>query len=296
MTETLRHIAPEMDRITQSEDSNFLEFAADEAYREVNRQVLTFAFPYLPQDFIHVDCATGTGLVPQELGKLSEETRKRGRVIGVDLDPFAIKSARQATPTTDSFDAEFIVGKAQDLPILLAGKIPEDGVDGTSINDAIHEIPGVDAKRAVLGSMADILRPGGVLVCNSAFTTIAMEEDPMGWGRWKAKAMNILGVKRDKTIEPITIHRSDEYVQMIADTGLVIIHEAKRPIVLSKAALEGISKYPEFILGVFRDMVNASSVSLQDKSQALIAALDALQIDGLRRTWHEVVAQKPFTT
>ncbi len=279
-------------RAAQSESYNFVSFAMDRAYREVNRSLIARAFALLPSPFFHVDVASGTGLVPQEVSALCEEQAKSGVVIGIDPDGFALESARQHTRPGPHCAIEFVQGLAQDMPRLLAGKVPHEGVDYASIHDAIHEIPGEDVKRGVLAAMARILRPGGILTYNSAFTTAALEEAAMDWGRLKAKALAILGGKRDRTLPAVKIHTPEEYRQMIVDAGLVVIHETKRVVRLPRAAIEAIARYPAFIEGAFSDMVGKERVSLEEKSRAILAAIEALGVPELPRVWHEIMAQK----
>ncbi len=276
----------------QSDDYNFLSFASDKAYREVNRDLIAKALALIPSPFFHVDVASGTGLVPQEVCALCEAQGKSGTVIGIDPDRFALESARQHTRPGPHCTVEFVQGVAQDMDHLLAGKIPREGVDYTSIHDAIHEIRAEDDKKSVLAAMARILRPGGIFTYNSAFTTAAMDMSPMDWGRLKAKAFAILGGKRDRTMPAIKIHTPEQYRQMIVDTGLAVIHEAKRVVRIPRAAMEAIGRYPAFIEGVFGDMAGTEKVSLAEKSRAIQAAIEALGFVEIPRVWHEIMAQK----
>ena len=142
--------------------------------------------------------------------------------------------------------------------------------------------------------MVDILKPGGVLSFNSAFTTFGMEPNSFAWGRWKSNAFKNLGGKKDKTAEYIKIHTPEEYRQMIEDVGLVVVHQARNVVNLSKAALEGISRYPRFIEGVFGDMIDQEKYSLQQKSEALISALKNVEL--IPRGWYEIIARKPLAS
>lgn len=280
------------DRAVQSEAFNFIAFASDKAYREVNRALIVTAFARLPSPFFHVDVASGTGLVPQEVCALCQEQGKRGTVIGIDPDRFAVESARKHTRSGPNCAVEFVQGAAQEMGRLLAGRIPRQGVDYTSIHDAIHEIKGEENKKSVLAAMARILKPGGIFTYNSAFTTAAMEESAMDWGRLKAKAFAVLGGKRDRQISAIKIHTPEEYKRMIVEAGLSVIHEAKRVVKISRAALEAIARYPAFVEGVFGDMVGKEQVSLEEKSRALLAAIEAVGPADLPRVWHEIMAQR----
>lgn len=280
----------------QSRDYNFVAFSRDEAYREANRDLLSRALSCLPSPFFHVDVASGTGLVAQEMSSLAQDKGKRGTIIGIDTDHFAVESARRLAPSTPNCTVEFVEGRAQDMEQLLAGRIPPAGVDYVSIHDAIHEIDGEEDKRSVFRCMARILKPGGLFTYNSAFTTAAMEQSAMLWGRWKARAFSILGGRRNREVRGLKIHTPEEYRRMIVNAGLHVVHEAKRGVKLSRTALEAIARYPRFIYGVFADFVGEEKVLLEEKSRALIEALDSLGITEGQRIWHELVARKPPST
>jgi ubiquinone/menaquinone biosynthesis C-methylase UbiE len=282
------------DQVVQSDRLNFVDFARDREYREANRVLLRQAFESLPSPFFHVDVASGTGLVAQEVCALCEGTGKAGTVIGIDPDPFAVRSARESTPSTAHCTVDFLEGRAQEMDRLLAGRLPPQGADYVSIHDAIHEIEEED-KASILLCVARILKPGGLFSYNSAFTTAAMEQTAMQWGKWKAKAFSLLGGKRNRRVTGLVTHSPEEYREMIASAGLAIVHEAKRSVCLSRSALEAIARYPRFVWGVFADYVGEEMVPLEEKSQALIRALDDLGISELSRVWHELVARKPLT-
>lgn len=278
-----------------SQDSvlNFAAFAQVDTYREVNQKLLKIAFQYLPDQFLHVDVATGTGLIPQLVADLCERSAKRATIFGIDPDSFALQIARQLNPDTKVCQFEFIEGVGQETDLLMEGKIPKNGADLVSIHDAIHEIPTLEAKQTTFTAMVRILRADGILTFNSAFTTVAMRELPLEWGRWKSTAFGILGGRRNKEIEAITIHTPEQYVNMIREAGAKPIHEAEIRIELSKEALQAIACYPAFIAGVFRDMIGQETFTLQQKSEALCESLDSRNIASLPRVWHEIIAQKP---
>ena len=281
------------DRAAQSEEFNFEAYAQDRAYRETNRALIARAFAQLPSPFFHIDVATGTGLVPQEVCALCRELGKRATVIGLDPDGFALESARRHTPSGPGYTVEFVQGVAQDMSHLLAGKVPLEGVDYASIHDAIHEIPGEDTKRSVLAAMAQILRPGGVLTYNSAFTTAALDMGAMEWGRLKAKAFAVLGGKRDRHAVAVKIHTPEEYRQMIVDAGLEVIYEGRQVVRMTRESIAAIAHYPAFIEGVFSDMIGTEQVPLAEKHRAMMEVIQNMGAVELPRVWHEIMARKP---
>jgi len=272
---------------------NFEEFSRQPEYVEVNRGLIRRFVSQLPAVFCHVDVATGTGLVPQLIIEEVTKENKKGEVIGIDPNVTSLNIARRNILGPRGISVKFIEGFGQDLKRLLSGIIPPGGVDGVSILDALHEIREDEDKVEVIGAMADILKPGGLLTFNSAFTTDGISKDPMSWGKLKLWAMAILGGKRDKQVQGLPIHPPGKYKQMIEDAGLVVIHEERKIVNLTKESLAAISKYPAFIRGVFEDMQGQKGVSDRDKSKALIQALEKLAVPTLPRVWYEIIAQKP---
>ena len=280
-------------QVEQSKDYNFIAFSKDKAYREANEQLLCQVFASLPDDFIQVDLASGTGLVPQEIARLCQAGGKTGTIIGIEPDPFALENARMNTPSTPNCSIEFLEGKAQEMDQLLAGKIPPEGVDYISIHDALHEVEEED-KQSILVTIAKTLKPEGFFTYNSAFTSAALEQAALVVGKWKARAFSILDGRRYREIKGLITHTPEEYKQMILNAGLFVVHEAKRPVRMSRQALAAIAQYPRFIYGVFADLIDGEKVSLEEKSRALIKALDDLGITEIPRIWHELIARKPL--
>lgn len=285
----------------QTEELNFLGFAEDEEYRVLNSALLRRSFEFLlekPRNLRipiwQVDVASGTGLVAQETIKVISDIAPQTPLIsiGVEPDDFARERAMQKTPTTPYHQAIFVKGSGQELDAILPDYIPEEGADLAGIHDALHEIREED-KSLTLKLMAKYLKEGGIFTFNSAFTKTGMGKDGPKWGRWKLKAIELLGSARDKEMPAITIHKPEAYVKMITDAGLTILYQGQKTITLTRDALEKISIYPNFIRGFFEDMKNANNFSLEQKSKALIEALGILNITEAERVWFEVIAQKP---
>lgn len=286
---------PDNKRIEQSEEYNFVKFSQIDEYRNVNKGLLSRALEFLPKnikELIHVDNATGTGLVPQLAAELYHERGIKSTIIGIDPDLYALRRAAESMKNIVYNKILLFQGFGQNLEKVLKGHIPEAGVDVVSIHDAIHEIPGIDIKRAIFASQAKILKKGGVQTYNSTFTTIGNGDAALKWGRWKLGAFAYFNEKRNKNVTAIEVFSPEEYAKMITDTGLKIVHEAIKTVILSLDALKAISKYPEYVNGVFRDMENTEKYSLLEKSKALIVVLEKEGFTSLPRLWHEIVAQK----
>ncbi len=272
---------------------SFEEFSEQPEYVEVNRGLIKQFVLRLPGNFCLVDVATGTGLIPRLLIEEAIKENKKGEIIGVDPNVTSLNIARRNILGPRGISVKFIEGFGQDLKQLLNGIIPPGGVDGVSILDALHEIRKDEDKVEVIGAMTDILKPGGLLTFNSAFTTEGILMDPMGWGKWKLRAMGILGGKRDRQVQVMPIHSPETYKRMIENAGLKVILEAKQIVNLTKEALLAISKYPAFFRGALEDMRGQESVPDIEKSNALIQALEELGVPALPRVWYEIIAQKP---
>lgn len=282
-------------RIEQSEDYNFVEFSRIGEYRKVNEKLLLKAIEFLPKNtkkIIHVDNATGTGLVPQLAAEIYYKRGIKATIFGIDPDLYALRRAADSMRNTSHIHLLLFQGYGQYLEKLLKGHIPASGVDVVSIHDAIHEIPGKDIKRAIFASQAKILRPGGIQTYNSSFTTVGNSSAALKWGKWKLDAFSYFNERRNKNVRALEVFSPEEYRKMITDSGLVIVHEDIKTVPLSFVALKAISRYPEYVNGIFRDMENTEKYSLLEKSKALISILEREKITAWPRQWHEIVAQK----
>ena len=282
-------------RTEQSEAYNFVKFSQIAEYRNVNKGLIAKALEFLPKNIkqlTHVDNATGTGLVPQLAAELYHERGIDSDIIGIDPDLYALRRAADSMKDIEYIKLHLFQGYGQHLEELLKGHIPAVGVDVVSIHDAIHEIPGKDIKRAIFVSQAKILKPGGVQTYNSSFTTIGNGDAALKWGRWKMGAFAYFKENRNRNITAIEVFSPEEYRAMITDSGLKIVHEAVNTVILSLDALQAISRYPEYVNGIFRDMENTEKYTLLEKSKALISVLEKEGYAGLPRQWHEIIAQK----
>ncbi|GAA2803588.1 class I SAM-dependent methyltransferase [Kitasatospora sp. CM 4170] len=115
-----------------------------------------------PEDVV-VDVGCGTG----SLALLLHRVEPRARIIGVDPDPAMLDRARRkaaAAPTaapssSPARSPEWHVGMGDTLPELLGTGIADTVVSSL----VLHQCP-LAVKRAILGAMAAVLRPGGRLV------------------------------------------------------------------------------------------------------------------------------------
>ncbi|KKQ96551.1 MAG: hypothetical protein A3C27_01790 [Candidatus Levybacteria bacterium RIFCSPHIGHO2_02_FULL_39_36] len=299
-------------RTAQTEGRNFIPFSKIPEYRKVNRDLLSILVGMLPDNFVHVDVASGTGLVAQEMTVLCHAQEKRGKIICVEPDPYAVKQARKDTPSTDLVQVEFIQGKGEDLEELLAGKIPEEGVDSVSIHDAIHEITGKDEetgvtnKQKVLSKMSKITKIGGFISLNSAFTTEGLGGDGFGYGKWSSHAFRLANgrIRRDRKEikaedekdESTKVYEPIEYLNMSREAGFgKIIVFRKKPVTMTHDALVAISMYPRFSEGIFENYEPNPGAEIPDpasQSDYLIQSLNDKNITELGRVWRDYLLEK----
>lgn len=273
---------------------HFGHFSDIPEYREVNRALVQELVAHLPNPFVHVDLATGAGLVPQLLIEAAEARGYTGRVYGIDLEPKSIELARATTPPSSLVSVEFIEGDARDACRLLADEVPPGSADSLSIHDAIHEIPLKDQPK-VLQAMYRLAKKGALVSLNSAFTDIALKvgSSLRGHGEWKIYFAKLTGGKRNREEEAFKYRTPEEYKEEIVKAGFKIIKDSQETVNLSRKALKYIGMYPTFIEGFCKGIVFPRKFTLQELSEAIGQAVDQLRFDGLPRVWYNIIAQKP---
>lgn len=277
-----------------SNNLHFGHFSDIPEYREVNRELVVQLLDRLPNPFVHVDVATGAGLVPQLLVEEATARKYQGTVIALDRNTDALNLARAATPGTADVHVRFVEGDAREIPRAVAGLLPNDGADSVSIHDAIHEIDGEDAQRQVFEGLAKIAKDKAFLSINSSFTSTSMAvgHSMRGHGEWKLHFVRLTGAKRDRQVETLAYRTPDDYKKMISDAGFKVVHEEDLVVQLTKSALKAISRYPEFVQGMAKDLTFTHDLSLAELSDAMSSAVDHIRFDVVPRIWYSVIAQK----
>ena len=198
-------------------DLHFGHFSAIPEYRQVNRDLIARLLDQLPNPFVHLDVATGAGLVPQLIIEEATARGYRGRVIALDRNEEALEIASAAVQGNEHVSVTFVHGDARDVRASVAEHLPPEGVDSVSIHDAIHEIEGEDDQRRVFASLADVARSGAFLSINSSFTSTSMAvgNSLRGHGEWKLHFVRLIGAKRERGIETLAYRAPEDYKQMI---------------------------------------------------------------------------------
>ena len=288
----------------QNAEYNFVPFSQIPQYRDANRSLLRKVVRRLPDNFVHVDPGSGTGLVAREMiGLLHGE--KKGRIICVEPDEYAISQAKDLMPHQSDVEVIFIQGFAQDLESLVGGYIPDNGVDSVSMHDAIHEIRGRDEKLKALRAEFNIGKRGAYYTWNSAFTTEGMGEDAMGYGRWIRGAFTESGGRtkrvRDRSDivdDKTKIYEPYEYLPLFSEVGFKYLTLNPRTVILTNKALVAIARYPRFAEGAYENFEPGEDgriPSIEKMSADLVKVAIENKIGPLVRIWNEYTAIKPFT-
>lgn len=283
----------------QTEDLNFLEFSEYEPYRAENRELLRRTVELLPNEgFVHLDIGAGTLLVAQEMIKLCQEMGKKGKIICVEPDRFALMKGKEKTPSVDGIEVELVQGNGEDLPL-------QGQIDSFSMHDAIHEVRGRKNKEKVLANAFARLKPGGRGTLNSAFTTIAMgeQENAKGYGWWIARSFRAVGGRGKKADEKLAvpddeddstkIYTPEDYIDMMQEAGFVV-NMTPRIVEMSPDALRAIARYPRFVQGVREEFQpkeeNGKIPSVPELSHALFENV----AKSLDRVWVDFELEKPL--
>ena len=275
---------------------SFEPFAQTSEYVGVNRMLVARTLPQHPSQNV-ADIACGTGLITQLV--LEWLMGRPARIIGIDPNEDSLKKAQEKCKSVKQTETRFFQGTAQEADFL----IRSGTIDAVYFCNAIHELQQEEEKLAAIASAASILKPGGKLVVNSAFT---QEAYPPGserpWGVWKLEAMRLLKGKRVNKDNSFPLLSLVDYRLLFEKCGLAVEDVRTVTVPLSKDALAKISLYPGFIEGVFQDVQFPQPQSLEEQSYALILALDRIgeRFFGgkdvnfaLPRNWVEFVAVKP---
>lgn len=243
----------------QTDRHNFDLFSKCFEYRFEILSILLGTMPHIPGiteidgKIFQIDICSGNGLGMQATKGLLEGLMRKAVLIGVDFDERALRVADANTPSTENIQTMFIRGFAQDLDELLKGKIPEAGVNLVTILDGIHEVPPED-QQGVISASASKLRPRGICVMNSFFTSIAIRDNGMEWAFPTFRAAAEFGGEPKE--EAAVLHRDpDEYTEMLITAGLKPVAGGPYQVSVvnyTREARMGISYYPGFAEGVIK--------------------------------------------
>ena len=95
-------------------DLHFGHFSAIPEYRQVNRDLVVRLLDRLPNPFVHLDVATGAGLIPQLIIEEATARGYHGRVIALDRNKRALEIARETVLGNENVSVTFVYGDARD--------------------------------------------------------------------------------------------------------------------------------------------------------------------------------------
>ncbi len=269
---------------------NFDSFSEQREYREVNYNFVRRTFPFKQiesgEEITVLDIACGTGLITSIL--LEILNGRKCKIVGIDPNPVSIEIAEQKVKSQGETKVEFYESFAEGV----SNFVEPESIDVAYFCNAIHEIPTDEAKMNSLITISKVLKSGGKLFINSTFTKESYIADTVKfWGMLKLLAFQSLGKKRDKNAPSFEILSVNDYKRMIEKAGFSVDEIKEVKVELSEKAMLAICEYDAFINGVFIDMEDSDSFSLQQKSDALKLAVKTI----LAQVREKFAGFNPFT-
>ncbi len=275
----------------------FEPFASHDFYTEVNRALVRQALTHLKerqdeQPLTIVDMACGTGAVTRLIAEemAAQGTLARTRIIGVDPSAEALRRAQKSMEGMGiPVHAEFIQGESEDLPRLVKN------VDAAFFCNAIHLVPD---KLAAFRLMAEIVAPGGILACNSAFyqgTYVpGTERFYRLWTRravaWLRQAHPEVRVSRETRAMAMQWLTPEEYIDSLKKSGFVRVETHHTNVPISLDGWRDIGHYWLFIEGALPGI--PLSYGAEALGTAVYQAGQELNMNEVPRTWLQIVAIK----
>lgn len=282
---------------TETNQYTFEPFAAHAFYTEVNRALVKQALKHLigrsqESKLTIVDMACGTGAVTR---LIAEELTRQGllehaRLIGVDPSAEALRRAEKGMVEHGWQDhSEFIQGEATDLPNLV------HNVDAAFFCNAIHLVPD---KLTAFQQMGQILAPGGVFGCNSAFyegTYIAgTERFYRLWTRravgWLKKEHPEVKVSREAKAMAMQWLTPEEYINNLKQAGFTDVETEYQDVSISLDGWRDLGQYWLFIDGALPGIPLAYGA--QALETAVYQAGEELGLRDVERRWLQLVATR----
>ena len=271
----------------------FEPFAAHAFYTEVNRSLVHQALAHFEhrstaKPLTVVDMACGTGAVTRLIAEELKRQGRNARIVGVDPSAEAVRLAQKGMEEI-GVQAEFIQGDTEDLARLI------HDADAAFFCNAIHLVPD---KHSAFQSMANLLAPGGIFACNSAFYNGAYVEGTERFYRlWTRRAIGWLRkehpeahVSREsKTMAMQWIDASD-YVHLLKESGFSTVDMLEEEAIMTVESYHDIGQYWLFIEGAL------PGVPLKLGAQALGTTVyqvgEELNLTDIPRNWLQLIAHK----
>jgi len=164
--------------------------------RSFRPAVVAAALARSPETILDIGCGTGTQ---------AAALARHASVTGIDADPEILRRARSKAP-----GVTFIEGTAQALPV-------DDAAFDCAVTTLVLHHLGPETKRAALGEMARVLRPGGRLVIAD-------------WGRPRdpLTAAGFLALRALDGFEPTRDHAAGRIAELVAAAGFADVRTEQR--------------------------------------------------------------------
>lgn len=263
------------ERVT--EDHTYREFSERPFYIEINRYTIEKA----PIVTNIVDLASGTGAIITELVEQGK-ARPPFTVLGVDLDFGGLLTIKK-TFSSHIFPVQ---GSAEQIPVT---------DNWTELVTACNSIHLMNPER-VFAEAYRVLRPGGMIVLNSAY------EKSEGYGDTTSKRfLGITNLEARRALKekgfvdipsPIDLmkYSKDNYAEMAQNSGFADVKTETYHAEMYKDDVRAIFSYKEFIEG------SLPGVPFDLAKDALLATVDPaferFKIEKLKRNWMIMTAVK----
>lgn len=287
----------------QTQQYTMRDFARTPEYLAENQSFIDRTLnPQIDKVVLEVGCGTGN-MTKMLIDRFAGEP---GYVLGIDMNEANLDIAKADVISVRQTVVDFRAGRAEDvLPSL-----GENFADVAYFCNAIHEIPGRENKLKILKDLFGALKPGGKAHISSAFTAemFLTRLELFMFGDWRKRAFKILGKDRDRTKQSFEVLSTEDYCRLMEEAGFTVDRDTgvkKQTVTLTADSLRAIAKYSAYIEGQFMDMQDTEKFTLEQKSQALIQAVDDMEKEyrdkvgdpnaefSIKRVWAEITGTKP---
>ncbi|MBE3559849.1 MAG: methyltransferase domain-containing protein [Ktedonobacteraceae bacterium] len=286
--------------LIETEETNkftFEGFAAHAFYTDVNRALVQQALKHLEarprtDRLTIVDMACGTGavtrLIAEELAR--QERLDQVHLVGVDPSSEALRRAEKGMASLPvRVRATFVQGEADDLPRFVSD------ASAAFFCNAIHLVPD---KLSAFRKMAQILAPGGIFACNSAFyegTYVAGTERfyrqwtrrAVGWLRKEHPESKLAREAKATAMQWLT---PAEYVDLLKQSGFSSVETEQTNAWIALDAWRDLGQYWLFIEGALPGVPLAYGAAAL--GTAVYEAGQELGMTEVPRMWLQMVAFK----
>ena len=272
-------------------DTTFEPFAQHEFYRQINKELVDRALDTADseqpgRESRVVDVACGTGAISKLVVDYWRRHHRQGELLGLDPSESALQRARRAV---QSKFARFVQGTAEGLSSLASA------ADVVLFCNAIHL---VEDKEMVVEQVHGVLTTKGVFAFNTSFYNGAYAEGTDRFYRkWMVRALQIIrrdqpDLRTDRAAKSTAMRwlSADEYRDLLAREGFVVLHAEERRADLPLESWTDISGYTDFAEGALPGI--PLSLSVPALKQAVREVFEEMKLTSIPRNWFQVVAQR----